>query len=116
MNRCGQLENTETQERKREQERKQKRERKQPERFGECEPVSWPYSRHKSQMGRCKTWTLDSGLDYGLDCGLIFGLSFGIDKEGILSMILDSTTHALRGNKTTWRRLSMSLKFDPDIY
>ena len=24
--------------------------------------------------GRCKTWTLDSGLDRGLDCVLEFGL------------------------------------------
>ena len=69
-----------------------------------------------STGGPCKTWTLDSGLDSGLDCGLIFEQSFGIDKEGMLSMVLNSTTHALRGNKTIWRRLSMSLKFDPDIY
>ena len=26
------------------------------------------------RMGKCKIWTLDSGLDYGLDCGLTFGL------------------------------------------
>ena len=30
-------------------------------------------------FGRCKTWTLDSGLDNELDCGLIFGLSFGLN-------------------------------------
>jgi len=28
--------------------------------------------------GKCKTWTLDSGLDYGLDCGLTFGLKLGL--------------------------------------
>ena len=32
-------------------------------------------------MGRCKSWTVDSGLDRGLDdgldCGLRFGLVFG---------------------------------------
>ena len=76
-------------------------------------------SSHLSGMSRWGRWTLESGLDYGLDygldCGLIFGLSFGIDKEGILSMVLDSTTHALHGNKTIWRRLSMSLKFDLEM-
>jgi len=31
----------------------------------------------KSPKGKCKTWTLDSGLDYGLDCGLTFELGIG---------------------------------------
>ena len=29
--------------------------------------------------GRCKSWTLDSGLDRGLDRGLDGGLDFGLD-------------------------------------
>ena len=29
--------------------------------------------------GRCKSWTLDSGLDHGLDRGLDGGLDFGPD-------------------------------------
>ena len=31
-------------------------------------------SRFK-KMGRCKSWTLDSGLDHGLDYGLEYGLN-----------------------------------------
>ena len=30
-----------------------------------------------SGTGRCKSWTLDSGLDHGLDRGLDGGLDFG---------------------------------------
>ena len=30
------------------------------------------------EVGRYKTWTLDSGLDYGLDYGLNYGLDFGL--------------------------------------
>ena len=32
-----------------------------------------------SRPGRCKSWTLDSGLDRGLDGGLDFGPGFGPD-------------------------------------
>ena len=32
-----------------------------------------------SVPGRCKSWTLDSGLDHGLDRGLDGGLDFGPD-------------------------------------
>ena len=28
-----------------------------------------------SRLGRCKSWTLDSGLDHGLDYGLEYGLN-----------------------------------------
>ena len=31
--------------------------------------------------GRCKSWTLDSGLDHGLDRGLDGGLDVGPDSE-----------------------------------
>ena len=33
---------------------------------------------HEINVGRYKTWTLDSGLDYGLDYGLGYGLDFGL--------------------------------------
>ena len=46
----GQLENTETRERKREWERKRKTGTEITKRSGEREPVSWPYSRQQSQM------------------------------------------------------------------
>ena len=34
---------------------------------------------HPYYSGRCKSWTLDSGLDHGLDRGLDGGLDFGPD-------------------------------------
>ena len=29
-----------------------------------------------TNLGECKSWTLDSGLDHGLDYGLEYGLNF----------------------------------------
>ena len=49
-------------------------------------------------MGRCKSWTLDSGLDHGLDRGLDGGLDFGPDfgpKFGPSFGLLVSSSQAL---------------------
>ena len=41
---------------------------------------NWRDKRKESLVqGRCKSWTLDSGLDHGLDRGLDGGLDFGPD-------------------------------------
>ena len=34
---------------------------------------------YQLERGRCKSWTLDSGLEHGLDRGLDGGLDFGQD-------------------------------------
>ena len=36
--------------------------------------------KHCYLQGRCKTWTLDSGLDHGLDYGLEYGLDYGLEN------------------------------------
>ena len=41
------------------------------------------------QLGKCKTWTLDSGLDYGLDSGLNFGLNCSSSKFVPVTMLCD---------------------------
>ena len=40
-------------------------------------------------MGKCKTWTLDSGLDYGLDSGLDFGLNCSSSKFVPVTILCD---------------------------
>ena len=42
---------------------------------------------HRSS-GKCKSWTLDSGLDRGLDYGLIFGLDYGLSPALVTTILI----------------------------
>ena len=39
------------------------------------------------ETGRCKSWTLDSGMDRGLDGGLDFGPNFGLSFGLVIIML-----------------------------
>ena len=56
------------------------------------------YEYYFSRVGKCKSWTLDSGLDRGMDCGLDYGLIFGLDYGLSLALVTTISDHTGGGS------------------